>query len=156
VSERDGLWHVHLHAIGESYYLDALELSTVWHGITGDSTNVSVSRIHDGRAIAREVTRYVAKPVDGNTTNDPEKLAEMMRALTGRRLCSTFGNWRGWKLTAREEPDPDERWEDRGSLVELTHLARTGDAHAQWLLDVLWRRICPINGPPALFDFAAP
>ncbi len=151
VAAADGLWHVHLHAIGESYYLDELELSTLWHSITGDSFNVQVSRIVDGRSIAREVTRYVAKPVDGNTTADPDRLAEMMRALTGRRLCSTFGSWRGWALTARKAPDPEERWIELGTLAQIIRRAHNGEAHASWILDVLYRRICPTTGPPALF-----
>jgi hypothetical protein len=151
VSDQDGLWHVHIHAIGESYYLDALELSTIWHGITGDSFNVSVTRIHDGKSIAREVTRYVAKPVDGNTTNDPDKLAEMMRALTGRRLCSTFGGWRGWALTARALIDVEERWINLGSLAHFLARAHDGDDYAQWVIEQLWRRANPSTGPPALF-----
>lgn len=159
VAEADGAWHVHLHIIAQVFtdagsprWLDSLQLSLAWHEATGDSTNVHVSRIHNAEAAAREVTRYAAKPCDGNSTDDPEKLAEMMVALRSRRLCATFGSWRKFRLSEKPPIDPAEIWLDHGSLVDLIWRARRGEEWANRILDLLWARTEPKRGPPGLFD----
>jgi hypothetical protein len=161
VARSDGLWHVHLHIIGECVryagqpaWLDALRLSMKWHEITGDSDNVHVRRIHDAESVAREVCRYAAKPADGNSTSDPDKLAELMIALNGSRLCNTFGSWHSFALAKQLPAEDPEQWLDHGPLVDLIWRARRGERWANVVLDRLWSRTLPKTGPPALFDAA--
>ncbi len=152
VSQADGLWHVHLHTIARGKWLDARELSLAWLKVTGDSDNVHVSKVEGDERVIREVTRYAAKPVDGDTTEDPDALAEMMRALTGRHLCFTWGRWRGWKLT-QLMPDGRKRdWIGVGRLSDLVARARGGEVHAETILTILLTRKAPANAPPMLFS----
>jgi hypothetical protein len=152
VSEADGLWHVHLHTIARGKWLDARELSAAWLKVTGDSDNVHVSAINDDDAVVREVTRYAAKPVDGDTTDDPDALAELMRALTGRHLCFTWGRWRGWKLTEMPPDDRSKVWVVLGRLDELAVRAKAGEEHAKKVIELLLKKKQPANAPPALFN----
>ena len=130
---------------------ETLDYNLTWLKITGDSSNVHVSRVDGDDRVIREVTRYAAKPVDGDTTDDPEALAELMRALTGRHLCFTWGRWRGWKLTAIAPDDRKRSWSTVGRLVDVVGRARAGEVHAQTILTLLLTRKAPANGPPTLF-----
>jgi hypothetical protein len=76
----------------------------------------------------------------------------MMRAIGGRRLCSTIGTWRGMKLNAKPAVDESEIWLDHGRLIDLVWNARRGDQWANRVLDCLWSRTEPKRGPPELFD----
>jgi hypothetical protein len=132
VGERDGLWHVHLHVIAEGHYFDQRHLSQEWHAVTGDSSIVDIRAISDAEGRARYVTKYVTKPADSSVFAVPDRLDEMMIALRGRRLCLTFGSWRG---TALEELEEDTRgWKSLGPVHTLVSRAQTGDdAAASWL-----------------------
>lgn len=103
-SEKTGLWHVHLHLIVTGNYIDQRELSRQWLACTIDSAIVDVRSIPTNEDVARYVTKYVTKPMDSNTLNDQDRCIEMIVNLKGRRLCLTFGTWRGLKLTEGEPP----------------------------------------------------
>jgi hypothetical protein len=159
VADSDGRWHVHVHCVlqcvqhfGKAAWLDALDLSATWFTITGDSSNVHVSQIKDVQHAAREACRYACRPIDDDATDDTDSLAEMMRAIGGRRLCSTIGTWRGMKLNAKPAVDESEIWLDHGRLIDLVWNARRGDQWANRVLDCLWSRTEPKRGPPELFD----
>lgn len=132
LSERTGGWHVHLHVIAVGHFLDQRKLSTEWLAVTNDSTIVDVRRITDQPGRARYVTKYVTKPADSSVYNVPEKLDEMLLALRGRRLCFTFGTWRGLKLEEQSE-DP-VKWKALGSVETLAEQAAHGhpDAERWW------------------------
>jgi hypothetical protein len=151
VSDNDGLWHVHFHLLARGQYLDKFQLSSEWLLITGDSSNVDVSKVIDARKAVKEVCRYAAKPVDSDTLEDPDKLAEMMRALTGRRLCFTFGSWRLYALTRKAPADPEQRLEVLGRLDDLVQRAEAGEQHAKQVLEILFTRSHPRTGPPDLY-----
>jgi hypothetical protein len=152
VAKSDELWHVHFHILGRGKWLDAFELAYAWLKITGDSYNVDVSKVRDAKKAVREVCRYAAKPVDGDTTNDPQKLAELMRAMTGRRVCFTFGKWRKYQLTKNPELDPEKRWIDHGPLDAWIARAAAGEEHAKHVISVVLARVSQRRGPPDLFD----
>lgn len=129
---RDGLWHPHLHLILEGRYLPQRELSTEWHAVTGDSSITDVRQIHEDAEAAGYVTKYVTKPASSDVYSHPDRLDEMICALRGRRVCGTFGTWRGISL----EPDSlaDVEWIPVGSLDTLRSRAREGDAEAiRWM-----------------------
>jgi hypothetical protein len=147
-SDRDHLWHVHLHLLVSSDFLDQRQLSSEWLAVTSDSSIVDVRAIPDAGHVARYVAKYVSKPASPTVYNDPDSLDEMMRALQGRRLCLTFGDWRGCPL----EPDeaPPVGWATICPLGLLYPLMRDGDAEALTAWSILVARY------PSLMDFAHP
>jgi hypothetical protein len=135
VSDKDGLWHVHLHIIAEGLFVEQRALSTAWHEVTGDSSVVDVRRVEgDGKAVAY-LCKYVSKPVDASLYATPAKLDEYIVAITGRKTLSTFGTWRGVKLKAR--PKDDTVWKSQTSLVEFKRLLDIGDPWAKGVLKLL-------------------
>jgi hypothetical protein len=135
LSSKSGLWHPHLHMLVETKWLEQRELSRSWHEVTGDSTIVDVRPIGAGDDVQRYVTKYVTKPASAEVFAVPDKLDEMMVTLRGRRLCTTFGKWRGEKLEEREK---DERpFKSIGRLETFITRARAGDDEAKFVLDRL-------------------
>jgi hypothetical protein len=65
---------------------------------------------------------------------EPNRLDEAVLALKGKRLCLTFGKWRGLKLTERVDA---ERWLNLGSLTEFIDRAEAGDQAAATILRAL-------------------
>lgn len=137
------LWHPHLHVIVEGDFFPVEELKALWADVTGDSSVVWIKPLTDDTHAAHEAAKYASKgftsPEDdpsgtaANVYDHPDKLQELMISLRGLRLCTTFGEWRGWRLTAKEKP-ADEEWVDVGSLVEIIAKARAGDVWAQGIL----------------------
>ena len=127
VSAKSGMWHVHLHCLVEGSFMPQRDLSKEWMAVTGDSSIVDVRDARDETAVTSYVVKYVTKPADGTIFRDPERLLEMIMAMRGRRLCTTFGTWRGMRLS--EVDDDGEEWHsvasvssivaDRGALLHL-------------------------------------
>lgn len=138
LSEKSGLWHPHLHLIIDSDFLDQRELSQEWLGVTGDSSIVDVRLIRDFGGVAAYVTKYVTKPASAEVYAVPERLDEMILAMRGRRLCATFGSWRGLKLS--EVPPSDCEWKSLGSVTSLWSQARSGDERAIALVTLIVER----------------
>lgn len=125
-------WHPHLHILADGKYLPVGQLTTAWHGITGDSFIVDVRRAKDTKMAANYVTKYVTKPINAGFAAVPELLDEAILAMKGRRLCLTFGDWYGIRLKGddddplQEDPMDDTTWTSVGSLEQLWHGAREG------------------------------
>jgi len=117
VSEKDGLWHPHLHLVVVGSYMDQRTLSQEWLAVTGDSSVVDISRVRDEKTVGFYITKYVSKPLDSSLFTDESLLQEAIVALSGRRLCMTFGSWRGTPLVEVEHGE--EQWTRLGSTVEL-------------------------------------
>ena len=114
-----GLWHVHAHLIVDAKYMPQHELSSEWLAVTGDSPIVDVRLIKNAEAAASYVAKYGSKSFDAGLINQPARLAEVMTALKGSRLCTTFGEWRGKKLTSPDKNEDDGDWQDLGSLEKF-------------------------------------
>ncbi|HYU02097.1 MAG TPA: hypothetical protein VEK85_17135 [Gemmatimonadales bacterium] len=152
-----GLWHVHLHALCAGRYiptraddnaLGGLRLSDVWRRCTGGrSYVVDVRAVDDVDAAAAEVSKYASKPLDGAILSDVDAAAELIRGMAGRRLCYTFGGWRGYGLTAPLSPFDPTQWVRLGPLDGLIVEAQAGNETAQRWLNAL-RAAHPANGPP--------
>lgn len=127
-------WHVHLHALLQGKYLNSRELSRTWKQITTDSYIVDIRIVRDESAATRYVAKYASKPLDPTATRQHHALTEAIIALRGRRLCLTFGTWRGVVLT--ESTDTDE-WEAVAPLSELLQRAAAGDGSARKILNAL-------------------
>lgn len=138
IGEGSGLWHPHLHILCEGQYMDCRELSREWHKVTGDSSIVKIKAVPDNTARARYVTKYVTKPADSSVFNVPAMLDEFMCAIGGRRLCLTFGTWRGIKLD--EDPPDATKWITVDSLGTLRRRAIEGDADALRYLEACARK----------------
>jgi len=127
-------WHVHLHALIQGKYLCRRAVSKAWKQITEDSYIVDVRMVKDSATASRYVAKYASKPLDPTTTRSHAALVECITALKGRRLCLTFGDWRGIVLT--ELPDSDE-WIAVAPLPEILARAENGDGEARSILDHL-------------------
>jgi hypothetical protein len=142
LSDVSGLWHPHFHILAQGVWMDARELSKLWHGITGDSFKVDIQAIRNPEEQFSYVTKYAGKPVDASVTHKPDKLDEAVLALHRRRCCFTFGTWRGIEL--KPHAKPTEGWVCIGRLDQCIADALSGDEHAQRLLEALKRH----NSPP--------
>ena len=109
-------WHVHAHIIADAKFMPQRELSNEWLAVTGDSPIVDVRLIKNAEAAASYVAKYGSKAFDAGLLNSPKRLAEVMIALKGSRLCTTFGVWRGAKLTSPDKNEDRGEWQDLGSL----------------------------------------
>jgi hypothetical protein len=123
-SENANRWHVHLHILAEGSYIDKTRLSRAWHEITGDSFIVDIRLVKDLDIAARYITKYASKPLDKTVTSDLDRTIEALKALKGRRLCSTFGAWQGEALTAPIDP---QDWEAVAPLADLLERKAAGD-----------------------------
>lgn len=133
---RDLQWHPHLHCIIEGSYYPQQELSSDWLAVTGDSYIVHVKPIAaDGREV-RYACAYAGKPLDASCCGSPGEIAEVAAGIRGRRICFTFGSWRGLDLDA-PDPDAPDDWVTLGRLSELLADARRGDRAATEVLNLL-------------------
>lgn len=130
-------WHPHLHVISEGKYISQRELSSMWKEVSGDSFIVDVRAIKDDAKVANYVTKYASKGIDGKYINDQELLIEAMKCLHGRKVITTYGKWRGFKLLSAES---EEEWICIGALAEIQKKAKSRDVASLKILDFLIRR----------------
>lgn len=117
-------WNVHLHIIVHGRFLDKYKLSREWHQVTGDSFIVKVKLVDDNRSVGRYVVKYVSKPFNDTFMNRTEFLDTVVIVMVGRRLCITFGDWRGIQLT--ESPN-DKEWINLGTFHDVVTRAIDND-----------------------------
>jgi hypothetical protein len=97
--------------------------------------------------VTHYITKYASKPLDPTVVRVPDRLDEAVVALKGKRLCMTFGLWRGYKLT---EPPESGTWIQLGTLDEILEQAEQGDPAAQTALEALRVEYAPsTRAPPA-------
>jgi len=79
-------WHVHIHAIIESYYLDWYRIRRMWEKCSG-SPGIDIRRAWDKKAVDY-VIKYITKP------SVPDSLLDdVNKELQGSRLFQPFGEW---------------------------------------------------------------
>lgn len=132
---KEGLWHVHLHCLLLGSFIDQAELSREWYRTTGDSYVVDIRKVDSGHASIRYCAAYVGKPVDAGIYQSQDKLDEAARALHGRRVVNTWGEWA--KLDLDADDDSGGNWVVVGRLSKLIRDAREGDRAAKALLTAL-------------------
>lgn len=133
------LYHPHLHCVWHAAWIDLKTLQAEWLAVTGDSDYVGVSAVRGADSAARELTKYISKPLHRSVDYSPEALAQVITGLHSRRLCLTHGTWRGIDLLA---PDPDyepSEWIGVGSLHSFLARAAAGDLYASEVLRHLYR-----------------
>ena len=132
---QDGLrWHPHLHLLVEGEYVPAGWLSKHWHKICGDSFIVHVTLADTATTAARYITKYLSKPVPSEIVRHHANLVEAIKALTGRRMVSTFGNWQGLQLT---ETCSDVSWSNLCTYRDLVDQVKRGDTDSRRILQHL-------------------
>lgn len=133
---RDGRrWHVHWHIVAACNFLPKHRLSAAWLAITGDSKIVDVRRVTTPETAVRYITKYVTKSADSSVVRSPAHLAEALIAFRGSRLVTTFGTWRGTKLTERLDDETlplfcPADWSPWGTWDDLRTLVLAGQAEA--------------------------
>lgn len=139
-------WHVHLHCLVQGRYVPRLDLSELWLKITGTSEVIDIRIVENEAHCTHYICKYASKPLDRTVVVVPARLDEAVTALKGKRLCMTFGTWRGYKLT---EPPESGTWVQLGTLDELIDRAEAGDTTAGTALDALRIEYAPsTRGPP--------
>lgn len=128
VGSGSGKWHVHLHVLAESRFIDAYQLSENWKKATGGSFIVDVQRVsHNSRSVGY-VAKYASKGWTAEVIRDHDRLIECVCALRGRRLLVTFGGWGKLDFDS-EAPDPGD-WRRVGRLCDILDAARRGESWA--------------------------
>jgi hypothetical protein len=131
-SERSLSWHPHFHVLVEGHYIDRKALQRTWFAITGDSFVVDIRSTGGKPNVARYVTKYASKPLSTTFLYDRHLLDEAVLALHRRRLCMTFGSWRGTPLV---DTLPEDAWENIGPLTDWIRRASKGDEDARAILN---------------------
>lgn len=124
-------WHPHLHCLVDGTWIDQKRLRSTWYEITGDSFIVDIRRPACNKAVGNYVAKYASKPFNTTFLRNETLLDEALVALKGRKLCLTFGRWRGLVLTAT--PDVGT-WEHVASLARVISRAANGDTSCQRIL----------------------
>ncbi len=137
-------WHPHIHGIIEGRFLPLKPLRKLWMGITGDSFIIDIRLGHGAKEASRYISKYITKPFDVDTTRTPARLCEAIRALHGRRMVTTFGAWRGHKLTVYV---PSGVWIRVCTLDQLRSAASEGEADAVQLYRYLYENRAYRNVP---------
>lgn len=133
-SARNERWHPHLHILTEGRYIAKQALSNAWRKATGDSFIVDVRKVSSAERAISYVVKYASKPHDASIWRIPERLVEAMLAMRGRRLCLTYGTWRGVSLT---DVPQSGAWTPIAPLADLLSQARAGDPAASQILSHL-------------------
>lgn len=102
LSERDGLWHPHLHVLLDGIFWHKPEIARLWHEVTGDSMIVDIRAVYSRKEAAGYVAKYGAKPP--RVEEWPlDRIAEYAAAIHRRRMVLTFGTLHGVKVDGDEE-----------------------------------------------------
>lgn len=94
-------WHLHIHALVEAKWIDAVELKQQWLSVTNGLGYIVKVRDCRQSDYLREVTRYVAKGCE-LAAWQPAEIAAFVRAFTGRRTFGVFGSLYGQRTKFAE------------------------------------------------------
>lgn len=103
LAEDNEHWHPHLHILQEGRYIPHQALSSEWRRITLTSFVVHIAEPKGRHEVVKYVTKYASKPLGMSLTLHADKLSEALLELCHRRMMTTFGVWRGFKLTEKPE-----------------------------------------------------
>lgn len=133
-SARSPRWHPHLHILAHGRFIPQSDLSAAWQQATGNSFIVDIRSIPDTETVVRYVTKYVSKPMHASVHRSHDLLCELIVAVRARRLCLTFGTWRGLQLL---QSGPLTDWVYIGTFAEVRKRAADGNCDAQKIINTL-------------------
>lgn len=134
-------WHLHLHLVIESPYLDARQLSAAWRTASKGSYIVDVKKVRTAETtdkLTEYLAGYLAKEPPGVDATDAKLITEWVRALTAQHWVVQFGARK--KAEIPEEPEQEKDagpWEYVAPLATLILAARGGHEVAVGLLEKL-------------------
>lgn len=151
IGKQSRCWHPHIHALVIGSFIAQSALRDAWLAVTADSHIVDIRLVSDPTKIAQYITKYCTKPADNELYRDQEALCEAIRALKGRRMCTTFGKWRGIGLLKN---DTIGDWIPVMPWRELLKLCRMGDNKA---IDI-YRQVSKLEwvADPVSIEFELP
>ena len=136
-----GGWHPHLHVITQGHFIDKNDLSNAWLAITKDSFKTDIRQLHDAKAAAFYLGKYVKKGSNDEIWSDTGARNEWLMAIRGVRTAATFGTWRGFALTTFIPSTTD--WKPIASLTKIHRAAANGD---EWAIGVM-QNLMPSSNP---------
>ncbi len=86
VTGKAGSWHVHIHAIVSSYWIEWKTVMSIWKRCSG-GRGVYITNV--GR---KQATNYCAKYLSKQDKNEKER-EDVSAGLKGKRLFQPFGTW---------------------------------------------------------------
>jgi len=113
-------WHPHLHIMLNGKYIERAKLSNLWLQVTGDSEVIDIRVVKDKEKSSKHVARYAVKPANV-TELSLDNAVEVVKALKGRRLVSTFGTAKELSLRPEKIPNADD-YENIGSWNFIIHM----------------------------------
>lgn len=140
-------WHPHLHLLVHFDWLSQEQLSYQWSLVADGATVVHVSLVTQSEKAIRECTKYIGKIVHRTVYAEPALIPDLMRAMKGRRLVTTFGSWRLDPLIKDEPPDPSVVWTVIGTLEYVSAQAAAGDRRSRDLLTRLSQKLRGVTTP---------
>lgn len=135
VSSHDNCWHPHIHLVSEGHYVSHADLQSEWLRITGDSHRVHVMEVKNLKNEVGHHCKYLTKAADSSIYKSRAHLDEYIRATSGRRLASAFGNWRGLKIARPKKCA--EVWTTVGYLDFIVKEAGRGVVSCEVILKAL-------------------
>ena len=94
-------WHLHLHALINAHWIDAVELSRLWMKITNGFGRIVKVKDARGQNYLAEVTKYCVKGVQLAAWS-PQQIATFIDAFRGIRTFGVFGELYGMRTKFRE------------------------------------------------------
>lgn len=147
-SQKDKLWHPHLHMLIDSDFLEHKRISELWCKITGGSKIVHVKAITNPANSVKHAARYSAEPCD-LSAHSPVDGLEVYYALAGKRICGTWGSAR--VISFRPKPmDDHKQWHRIGSY-DIVRELKDSDKFAA----AIWRAYClgkPVASDVSMFN----
>lgn len=129
-----GEWNVHLHVLTQGRYMLKRKLSAQWYAITANTYVVDIKFVNDRKHVSRYVSKYASKPLHASVLRDDDALDAAIVAFKGKRLCTTFGSWRGLLLT---DHPTESAWDYVDTLSSLIDRGLRGDPEAIRVLNSL-------------------
>lgn len=145
-------WHVHLHCLFEGTFLPHPLIKATWLKVTGDSFIVDVRMIRNAGTAASYISKYASKGIGSNVWHNRDRLAEVFAALAGRRLFSSFGDWKALNLSKHDEDGGE--WICIGSLTCV--LRDAADRVPEAMAIISYLRRSNVHDPLTLFDKPPP
>jgi len=130
-------WHLHVHSLIESRWIDMPAVARAWARYTGQEDN-AICCVKDcrSREYLREVSKYVCKASELASWS-PREIAQTMDAFRGRRAFGVFGRAFGerreWQIAVRAQRRERSKCEcgECSWKIESQFEAEYGDALRQ-------------------------
>lgn len=98
-------WHPHIHVVAAGKFIPKQALVAAWTRASRGSFIVDVRLVKTRNELCNYITKYVTKGVSSSVYRDDKRFVEAIKAMKGKRTCTTFGTWRGCALVTKPTED---------------------------------------------------